>query len=277
MRKTCILLFIALSLNTFGQITEITTKDFGSKAIWDIQFEQLEKLGTCYSYYNTIDSTFTFFDLDWKQIQKTQSPTNDLSYFMYVTQNLFDTDDGIEFMIFDRIYSKADSYYTKIIDDDGTTLKEFQYCYPLVDYMTDHFSAIRTVGDKTYLTLMNMVDSTYKVYSLPGKLQSCCNCPSDPNTSNLKVYEVSGSSSLKSYPNPVDKNVTVEFSLPVAVDKANLLLTNSEGKLITSFDVAEGETQLTIDASELKPGIYFWYLTKLNGDMISSKRIIKVY
>lgn len=275
MKKIIVAIFVAISFSSYGQITEVLKKDLGPEAIWYFQFVQLEKLGTCYLYLNPNDTSAIIYDMNFNVLQKTHLPDIEKSYAIYVSQNLFDLDDGVEMMIVNDDWNSTSDFYVKIVDDNGTLIEDFKGYYPIVDPATDHFSAIRTVGDKTYMTLMNMVDATFRVFTLPGKFQSCCNC-TGVNTSTTKSYTVS-SSSLKSYPNPVSKSVTVEYSLPLTIDNANLVLINSVGAQIAFYPVKEDESELTIDASGLTPGIYFWFLTKTDGTVITSKQIIKVY
>jgi hypothetical protein len=78
----------------------------------------------------------------------------------------------------------------------------------------------------------------------------------------------------QNYPNPFNPLTNIEFSLPVR-SNINLSLVNIFGevvKVITSGNYASGNYKVTLDASDLSTGVYFYRLEA--GDFVSAKKLI---
>lgn len=80
--------------------------------------------------------------------------------------------------------------------------------------------------------------------------------------------------SSQNYPNPFNPVTTIEFTLPMR-EKVRLTLVNSLGQVVkelASSDYPAGKHQITLDASDLSSGIYFYRLQA--GSFVDVKKLI---
>jgi len=75
-------------------------------------------------------------------------------------------------------------------------------------------------------------------------------------------------------PNPFDGSTTVRYFVPEGIAKAELRITNLQGKVIKSIAIpARGEAQVTFDAATLGSGTYQYSLI-LDGRPIATKQMV---
>ena len=75
-------------------------------------------------------------------------------------------------------------------------------------------------------------------------------------------------------PNPFSVSTVIRYALPATVADATLYVYDLQGKQIKSIKVEErGEASITLQGSELKPGMYIYALIA-DGEEIASRRMI---
>jgi len=261
---------ILIQVLGFSQITlEYTYPKAASYGNSQLLMVNLEASGEKYVKIDRDMETIDVFNLDHTLYKSMSYAGHACPYFiftppdttwcdkiiMYISEHLFDLDDEIEFMY---IGSLVGMNHTRIINEDGTELFAADSAGPLVA-LTIPFTQLpiynSTAGTKMILSHM---DSTGRVYSLPGNLSSKI------EDFNFRLGESQGSVNI--YPNPTGRNFIVEgnYSLP-----AQLVIYDSTGKKIIEQEVTNRET---IDSSELSKGVYYYIInsktTKYSGKIV---------
>jgi len=75
----------------------------------------------------------------------------------------------------------------------------------------------------------------------------------------------------KVYPNPANKQITIQFS-EVVVEDAHIRIYNSIGSLVYNDYITKSNFEKNIDVRELKSGLYF-YNIEINGEKVTSGKI----
>lgn len=86
------------------------------------------------------------------------------------------------------------------------------------------------------------------------------------------VHEYNNGMVFNLYPNPNNGKILLNYSLN-ANDKAELLIYDSIGKLISTHKLDSSSAQLTITDAQLSDGIYF-YRIKVNNKIVQSDKLI---
>ena len=87
-------------------------------------------------------------------------------------------------------------------------------------------------------------------------------------TANSKGYTLS-----QNVPNPFTSNTTISFTLSNATDRAILMVTDLNGKMLLQYNLAKGSTQQLISGNSLPAGIYIYSLV-VNGNEVMSKKMV---
>ncbi len=79
---------------------------------------------------------------------------------------------------------------------------------------------------------------------------------------------------FQNHPNPFNTKTTIQYSVSSVSDNTKIHIFNMQGTLIKTYKVLnKGTGQITINASELKAGMYMYSLI-VNGKLIDTKRMI---
>lgn len=188
-----------------------------------------ESMGERYVYFNKAARTLTLFNLDHEQVQVIDmSAAQDNGVVagrqvLYLTQHLFDLDDGIEFMYGVAGGPGQASATTYIMDESGAVIQAFpnEMGYVLTNYPQAHFPIYQTsAGAKMVLSHQATLEA--KVYGLPGQLPSGMQSGEGSNTPMIDV---------RVFPNPGSEHVRFEVSGLSAVNGLTLRLYSSGGML----------------------------------------------
>lgn len=183
----------------------------------------------------------------------------------FVTENLFDLDAGIELLyVYYEYVSTGDGYYdyyTKVINEDGTEILSVDgglYSYMYRINATDYRLFIYSYDYSSW-----PYDMTTNIYELPGY----------PYLLKSDEVEYKSASIGDAYPNPASQFVTVDYALPQGVSEANLMIYNVGGALVKDYRVDRAFNSLRLDAGQLLPGTYLYYIES-NGEKSNSKQLI---
>jgi len=83
--------------------------------------------------------------------------------------------------------------------------------------------------------------------------------------------------SLSASPNPAPANskINIAYTLADKNDNHNLVIRNIMGAVVMNIPLSPGENKTSIDASNLKSGVYFYTLENKNHISIAKKLIVK--
>ncbi|HAQ64975.1 MAG TPA: hypothetical protein DCR43_03845 [Bacteroidales bacterium] len=253
----CIL--IATAQISYAQITLEKTYTGVSAGI-----AHTETYGDKYYVMDVANSQCRIYNLDhslWKSVGLSVPSNYYLYDIQYVTEHLFNTDNSIEMLYVCYNYNSTLDYYTyetRIASETGTlllTLPGAGY-----NWITDVAGAGTRLLSYVYNYAVSPYTVTTKVYSLAGSLSS-------------EASDATGAIGLKAYPNPVNGNLRVEYTLPEGLRQAELSVVNTSGQIVRKYTVDHNFDSLTLDTKGLAPGTYFWHL-QAPGFQGSSQQII---
>jgi hypothetical protein len=188
-----------------------------------------------------------------------------LSDIKFLSENLFDTDAGIELLCTYYKYNSSKDYYeydSKIINDDGSQMifidgslynyvnktgeneyKLFSYCY--------NFSV---TPEKVWTN----------IYSLPGS--PVVIAAINPNKPEI---------SLNAFPNPASQSLKVAYILPENVNMGTLHLIDNSGRPVQQFIVDSHTDHLMLDVSRYQSGVYHYFIEYGNTKTPSKKLVVR--
>ncbi len=168
--------------------------------------------------------------------------------FLYMSEHLFDLDDGIEYMYF--TWDGASPSYLRVYDEDGSVHLNMDGGFVYV-YSTLHNQQypIYNSPEGTKLVVSMGDEQSARVYSLPGTL-------SPDFASTVQNGHAMALSSFMSYPNPVLCGSMVDVVLPQGVHRGRLELFNGVGQLVREVPFDGAGDRVRLDTSMLPAGTY---------------------
>jgi len=279
MKKVLLLLVISLTqlFITLPLYSQITLETIYPHAKTKLYMVNLEISGMKYLFKNdSIGNRFLkFYNLDhtlWKTINCNPFPTmvncggsgSTIYIFdaLYISENLFECDGYVEFMY----CSHSDCrWFTAVYNELGTPLLIADSTAPLVKANTpQQFRPIYNtpVGTKLILSHLN---GSAKVYDLPCTLTTDIDRSYNNSTTDQTEMNV--------FPNPGYYQNTVEYKLPVAINQAELIITDLTGHEIKRYQIDNNFSNILISQSEIAPGTYFYSLVS-DKKVLESRKVI---
>jgi hypothetical protein len=203
----------------------------------------------------------------WKTINVPTIPGFTLtnSYVGYVSENLFKIDNKVNLVV--RYSNDTSSIYSMVvIDEAGAVTKRFDSTTTLVVSNTgvNRFVAIADEGSAS---------TKVKVYLLPGTIP--CNQCSDGTLGLSKSPEVSSGDLSDAIPNPNSGQARIDYSLPDGVNRGQIVVYNTNGQRVGSYDVDKTFNYITVDNTMLPSGIYYYTLIA-NGMPSTTKKMVVI-
>lgn len=185
-----------------------------------------------------------------------------------VSQNVFDNDDGIEFLIFAGVSNNYTERKTFIIDDDGSIIFEKAQRPQTQDDFEDtaqtpFFIKNTETGIKMVLMDLDETKNIKYIYSLPG---NAILTSAKFNRETIK---------LKAYPNPSSDFINLEYKLPNGVDNGKILVYNLNGKKVKEYNVDNHVNSLKLNNQDLSSGTYIYSVVAGNYKSKPLKLIIQ--
>lgn len=84
---------------------------------------------------------------------------------------------------------------------------------------------------------------------------------------------MTGGSISDIYPNPATTAVNINFDMPSTVNTAKVQLINLLGSVVKEVNIEPNSSNLSMDISELKGGVYF-YAVVINGDVYKTRKLL---
>ncbi len=253
-----LLLFTALT----AQVTLDKKYDFSTTVV------KLETLGYKYylmdvplgqcRIYNTDHSLF-------KTINCNVPSGFYLSDIKFLSENLFDTDAGIELLCTYYKYNSSKDYYeydSKIINEDGSQM---------IFIDGSLYNYVNKTGEKEYKLFSYCYDFSVSpekvwtnIYSLPGSPVVIAAI----NPNNPEIL-------LNAFPNPASQSLKVAYILPENVNQATLHLIDNSGKQVEQFVVDNHTDHLMLDVSRYQSGVYHYFIEYRNSRTESKKLVVR--
>ncbi len=247
---------------TNAQVTLDKTYNYSTSVV------KLETLGYKYYLMDVPKAQCRIYNLDhslFKTINLSVPNNFYIADVKYISENLFDNDDGLELVYTYYKYNTAQQYYeynSKIINDDG--------------------SVIQSIDGAQYIYLNKTNDDVYKLFAycfdysiFPEKVWT--NIYNLPETPAVSAYIRSNRPDvlLNVFPNPATETVKVAYSLPENVNSGKLHLINNTGRAVDQFTIDNHTDFLSLDISQFESGIYHYFIEYGNTRTPSKKLIIR--
>lgn len=273
MKKLLFIALLALCINAKAQITleqdydSASTFASGSPACLDqLMIIKFEVSGEHYVRINRHGKNICIYDMNHSLLKTidfstfpSPSSCND-RYILYLSENLFDTDPGIEFMY------GAGTGYIGIYNDDGSLIFS-DAAAPLI------FSTIPVQQYPIYNTsqgtkmILSYTNGHAKVFSLVGTLSSGI------EQANGQLMQQNGAFS-NLYPNPSNGSVTLQYELPKNEKEGELILYNMQGAEVKRYKVDGTFNDVIIDNTQLPASTYFYNLQTSKGAVGTKKMVV---
>ena len=270
MKKIILVAMLAIAAFSSRQamMAQVTLEHTYDSATTQLYVVHLEVEGDKYIWRNYYDSTVIVYNLDHSIFKIMPFPNVSWNYmyepsFMYVSEQLFNTDNLIEYMF--CYYNIGGALSTIIINEVGTIIFFADSLAPLV----------KVNAPQSQLPIYNtsngtkMILSSYhrfaNVYSLTGTL-----------TNSIRPLPYSGDELAMEniYPNPSNGNSMIEFHLPQGVSTGEIVVYNTQGAEMKRYKVDNTFHNLIISNSELHSGTYFYQLFTSNAATGAKKMIV---
>lgn len=115
---------------------------------------------------------------------------------------------------------------------------------------------------------------TIKVTSIE---ENCCDTDTKSASILTGVNCKQGTEEAKLYqntPNPFSNKTEIKYYIPIATSNARIFIYNMQGNQLKQYEISRGGNQtLTLNGSELTPGMYFYSLV-IDGKEIDTKKMI---
>lgn len=163
----------------------------------------------------------------------------------YVTQNFFNDDDLLEFVVDDG---------TNIVvkNENGETL----FSTPK-ESSNDYNVYLTKIKDKKYFIISGQSDNFYSVYQVSA---------GDATSLSSTVF-----TKMNAFPNPADKEITIESNLKDA-KAASVIVTDLNGKKCIEKDFISGSNKL--DISSLSKGLYLYSVVTDQKELVGKGKFI---
>ncbi len=130
--------------------------------------------------------------------------------------------------------------------------------------------------DKKTKSMSTLTEATIKdiTESQPGQFVdvAVCDCENPSMLPSGKIGEIAV---IKTYPNPVDDMLSVQYRVPSKSTKTELYFFNINGRRIASFDLSKDRSEYKVDVMKWVDGTYVYNLVVDGEKKASSKFIVR--
>ncbi len=236
-------------------------------------------LGEKYVVFKGADSVIQIYSLNYvleKTIAIPPAIINSFYTVTYVSDNLFDLDTSIEYLLiapYDGIPTA--NYY--VVKEDGSIIIEMDSCSTnSVDQNElSSFNGIYPTASGTKL-LLRKYNTGYQVYSLPGSLP-CYECSNGVYTGNFSPSggnENRNASLSNAFPNPASNQTRIEYKLPDGISQGEIIFYNTRGNEIKRFKVSNAFSFIYVSTHDLPSDTYYYILQTSAGNSDGKKMVV---
>jgi hypothetical protein len=212
------------------------------------RYVKINKWGKKISIYNLNHALIKIISLDNMPLSHTSGTLGDI---LYLSEKLFDDDNGMEFMYTTDAAGSGDFANVGIYNDDGTLIFSdsaapvIKINVPQIQYPIYNTSQ----GTKMILSYKN---KHAKVYSLPGTLSQ-----SIAEANNVLVSQ---SSVSNPYPNPSSTFTQIDYKLPDGINEGEIVFYDLVGNEVKRFKVDRTFSTLLVSTADIASGTYYYQL-----------------
>ncbi len=195
----------------------------------------------------------------------TSITTGALGDVLYLSETLFDNDNGIEFM-YATDAGSANYARVYIYDHDGSTIFS-DSAAPLAKINVPQIQCPiynTSQGTKMMLSYKNR---HAKVFGLPGILTN------NIAQANNLLIEQSGLSNA--YPNPTANTTQIDYMLPNGANQGEIVLFDLKGIEVKRFKVDRTFNTLLVSVADIPAGTYYYQL-QTAGNTSEGKKIVVI-
>jgi hypothetical protein len=211
---------------------------------------QLEKEGSKFYLMDVSANECRMYNLDYTLFKtiRLDIPTDRYLYdIQFITQNLFDNDDGVELLyVFYQYVQTATSYYyiytTRITDESGSILLDLPGA-SWTEIKNTSGSGSRMMTYVTDYSAYPYVVET-RIYRLPGQIIG------------VDAMAMEDFSNNRVFPNPTSGSIRMDSNGLSTTDKAEWVILDSAGKLIARVPVHDPGKPVDLKSLGLVAGIY---------------------
>lgn len=282
MKKLLVLIALSVFINTTAQITlnHVTKVNAFLAKFTSHGYKYVQVIGTSsVNIYNLNHTLYNSFAVPAPYNNNLcLSSTNRWIY--YVTDNLFDTDNGFEYAVVTGATSCAAIVNVTIFNDNGTIIMSKDSAgfsgSSAVNYSAVYnFDAIYSDGVSTkmnigYVNIPGYSQKRIEVYDLPGSLP-CSSCTSGLITGLTSTNETP-TSSAEFYPNPASDQLKLKYRLPEGAHQAEMKIYDTQGKLVDEFKVTDAFDFIYLPTN-FNNGLYLYSLL-VDGKVVKTEKIV---
>jgi hypothetical protein len=286
MKKNLILLLV-LAIAAIGKAQIVYSSSYSGQ----VALTKLHQSGYKYFVTNSLAGTINLYNINhslWKTIAiPTQTlPINSITY---LSENLFDNDNLIEFVVYTFSMSTpsptaptAFRSKVQVYKENGTLVFSRDSASVGYGIAGNSFSNLDGVfddgtGAKLKLGIFTILGSgvttpKYEIYSLPGTIP-CITCNTQTTSgTGLAKEQLSSTGAPVFYPNPASDQIKINYSLPINTKKAFIRIQDAQGKVVDTYEVTSDFSDLLIPAT-YQNGLYL-YTLEVDGNIIKTEKII---
>ena len=183
---------------------------------------------------------------------------------LYLSQHLFDLDDGIEFLYVTQS-SPPLTIITSVINDDGSVIQSWNDEGPFVNPNSPQEQLpIFNTDSGTKLILANRIAGAMNVYALPGELHVGITGSGNHDLISAPVHV---------YPNPTASEIVVDLPWSSAGKGSVLEILKVDGVVVLHRSLSSGIERISL--APLSAGEYVYHVL-LDGQMVNSGKLTKL-
>ncbi len=274
MKKIFLLLVLIVCLNSFNAQITLDNTYSGST---NITLVKLHVSGYKYIKWVGGSSTIQLYNVNHSLFKTMTVPTINpgTQVLSYVSENLFDTDNMVEYVM--QTYSNP-GYKVYIFKENGTLL--ISQDSAVISQSNSgvfgnqdgiFFDGLNT---KMKLTLWGGNPAAivkHQIYTLPGSIP-CIECSASGTVVGISSPGATNPSGAVFYPNPVTDQLKLKYELPKDYNNAEIMIYDLQGKLIETFKVTDTFDFIYLP-SDYNNGLYLYSLN-VDGKTIKTEKII---
>lgn len=224
----------------------------------------IDRVSELIEFYNLDHSLFLTISFSGATVMSNEFPIRDI---LYISQHLFDLDDGIEFMFTSRYWDGANApdLITQIVDQDGSIAFTAMGEAPLIkaNFAQQQLPIYNTASGTKMI--LSTATGDARVYGLTGSLHVMIEEDLD------EFYQLGWP-----YPNPTSTNITIPYDLPGNVSSGMIKVYDSSGKCVESHEVRRGSNRFILSTERYQAGSYFYEVWTSKDERLGSRQILKV-
>jgi hypothetical protein len=224
--------------------------------------------------YDVSGKTIKLFNMNNSLFKTVTIPsTITVTNLSYVSENLFDLDNGLEFALASYNFPAR----LQIVDETGTVLmtKDSAILVSSGWQPYENNSGIISDGNVTKMILRiqssQTSDSRIDIYDLPGSL-TCQGCSPTGTVTAISRNEGENGDDASFYPNPVTENMKLKYTLPHGCTEAVIKVHDTQGRLVGDFTVTNDFDSLILPSS-YNNGLYLYTLI-VAGKPVKTEKIV---